>query len=120
MTHTIWTCSALHTQRCEADKELAECKGEETLPKALLYGTAPAMAADYQKTYWGKDFDERWNQKTRKLFGEIKKPVEDKIKEIFKQIGEVATPRELVQCYTGAEHLEQLPLHKKCEEVVAE
>ena len=55
ITHTIWTCSALHKQRCEVDKELAECMGEETLPRALLYGIAPAMAADYPKTFWGSD-----------------------------------------------------------------
>ena len=53
LTHTIWTCKALREQRCEVDRELAECIGEETLPKALLYGIAPAMAADYRKTYWG-------------------------------------------------------------------
>ena len=29
VTHTIWTCSALHKQRCEVDKELAECMGRK-------------------------------------------------------------------------------------------
>ena len=57
LTHTIWTCKALHEQRCEIDQELAECMGEETLPKALLYGIAPAMAADYRKTPWGGERD---------------------------------------------------------------
>ena len=120
LTHTIWTCKALHKQRCEVDKELAECMGEETLPKALLYRIAPAMAADDRETFWGGECDQRWSQKTKKLFGVVKKPVEDKLKDIFKKIGREATARELVQCYTGAEDKEQLPLPKPCEEVASE
>ena len=48
------------------------------------------------------------------------KPVEDKLKDIFKKIGREATARELVRCYTGAEDKEQLPLPKPCEEVASE
>ena len=68
----------------------------------------------------GGDCDRRWSRKTRKLFGELKKPVEDKLKDIFKQIGEEAIARELAQCYTLAEAKEQLPLPKRCEEVASE
>ena len=50
----------------------------------------------------------------------MKKPVEDKLKDIFGWIGREATARELVQCYTGAENKEQLPLPKPCEEVASE
>ena len=94
--------------------------GEETLPRALLYGIAPAMAADYRKTFWGSDSDQRWSKKTKKLFGEMKKPVDDKLKDIFEKIGGEATARELVQCYTGAENKEQLPLPKRCDEEASE
>ena len=93
---------------------------EETLPKALLYGIAPAMAAGYRETFCGGEGDRRWSQKTKKLFGVMKKQVEDKPKDISKKIGREATARELVQCYTGAEDKEQLPLSKRCEEVASE
>ena len=94
--------------------------GEETLPKALLYGIAPAMAADYRETFWGGECEQRWSQKTKRLFAVMEKPVEDKLKDIFKKIGREATARVLVQCYTGAEDHEQLPLPKPCEEVASE
>ena len=72
------------------------------------------------ETFWGGDCDRRWSRIPRKLFGDLKKPVGDKLKDIFNQIGEGATARELVQCCTGAENKEQLPLAKRCEEVASE
>ena len=38
------------------------------------------------------------------------------MEDIFQQIGAEAITRELTQCYTGAETLEQLPLPKRCQE----
>ena len=77
--HTIRTCQTLCKQRYGADEERAECKGEETLPKTSIYGVAPAMAADYRKTRWGKAPDGERTRKQRKIRRRVRRGQERKL-----------------------------------------
>ena len=66
--HTVWTCKALHAERCEADKLLAECCGEANLPAAVQHGIAPAMRAKPDGIFYG-DVPAEWTKELKKLFG---------------------------------------------------
>ena len=47
-----------------------------------------------------------------RMFGGVRKPIEDKWKDIFKQVGKEAIAREILQCYTGKEGKEQIDIPK--------
>ena len=64
--HVKWECKDVDATRKEIDVELASVP-HKSLPSCLENGIALAMTADGKKTFWGADFGDDINKKTRKL-----------------------------------------------------
>ena len=67
ITHTIWTCQALKRKALQqgADKSIVELGDINLLPKPLLVGLPPALAADFDMAFWGgslQNFEEALQQ----------------------------------------------------------
>ena len=116
--HTVWTCKALHAERCEADKLLADCGGELNLPAAVQHGIAPAMAAEPRRLFYGGEAPEGWSAETKRLFGKGVGKAPFKAGQILKQFEQNTVAREVIQFVKGSERLESIPMPAACTETV--
>jgi len=67
--HIKWECSFFAAVRTEIDDELARIP-HRRIPSCIKNGIAPAMKTDGRKTFWGADFAEDLDERSRKLLGE--------------------------------------------------
>ena len=71
--HTIWNCNVLIDKAVGIDMDLCSIGASRILPRPLLVGLPPALAADLQSTYWGTTLDD-YDGQLRKDVGAVEKP----------------------------------------------
>ena len=66
--HRRWKCKYFDTKRKALDKDIAEIPTQWLLLN-IRSGIAPTMRLEGEATFWGKNFDDSIDEKTKKLLG---------------------------------------------------
>ena len=80
----------------------------------MQYGTAPAMRAKQNMTYFGNELPQNASSEMKKLCGVGVGKVSYEVSKILSGVEEQTIARELMQYVEGTGHTEKLPKPKSC------